>query len=195
MNRSETKFHNTALKMHEALFRLLEKKEFSDISIMELCAEAGVNRSTFYSHYDNTCDLIKDAYRERLQEFFKSYSKSLEDIADLDAAESIFISPDYLMPYLAFVKENKQFFKVYMNNLQSFDADDVYTFLIEKVFLPIYQKNGISDRTIANYMSKFYLQGITSIVVEWVNRDCADDEYFICEIITMCVRPYTRPPQ
>lgn len=195
MNKSEAKFHNTALKMHNALFRLLEKKEFSDISIMELCAEAKVNRSTFYSHYSNTYDLIKEAYEDRLQEFFKSYSKSLQDIESFDAAESVFISPEYLMPYLAFVKENRRFFKVYMSNLQSFEVDDTYSFLVEKVFLPIYQKNGISDKTIVNYMSKFYLQGITSIVLEWVNRDCVDDEYFICEIITMCVRPYTKPQQ
>ena len=81
-----------------------------------------------------------------------------------------------------------------MSNLQSFEADEMYSYLMEKVFFPIYRKNGISDKNIVNYMSIFYLQGITSIVLEWVNRDCIDDEYFICEIITMCVRPYIRPP-
>lgn len=192
MGKSEVKYHNTALKMHEALFRLLEKKEFSDISIRELCTQAEVNRSTFYAHYSNTYELIKEAYEDRLKEFFKSFSSTLQDIESFDAAESVFISPDYLLPYLSFVKENKSFFKVYMSNLQSFDADDTYSFLMEKVFLPIYRKNGISDKTVVNYMSKFYLQGITSIVLEWVNRDCIDEEYFICEIITMCVRPHIK---
>lgn len=193
MNKSEAKFYNTAKKMHQALFRLLEKKEFNEISVMELCAEADVNRSTFYAHYSNTGDLIKEAYEDRLRAFFQSFSSAPQDIESLDKDESIFISPDYLIPYLSFVKENKTFFKVYMSNLQDFSADDTYSLLLEKVFLPIYRKNGISDRTIVGYMSKFYLQGITAIVQEWIHRDCLDDEYFICEMIILCVRPYTQP--
>ena len=35
--------------MDEALLALLEKKEFAYITIRELCAAAGVNRSTFIS--------------------------------------------------------------------------------------------------------------------------------------------------
>lgn len=190
MNKSEAKFHNTALKMHKALFRLLERKEFGEISITELCIEADVNRSTFYAHYSNTYELLREAHADQLRSFFDSYNQTLENIQKYNAAESIFISPEYLLPYLSFVRENKQFFKVYMSNPQDFGADNTYDFLMDKVLLPIYRKNGIADKTIVNYMSKFYLQGITALVLEWVNRDCEDDELFICEIITMCVRPY-----
>ncbi|MDE7384341.1 MAG: TetR/AcrR family transcriptional regulator, partial [Anaeroplasmataceae bacterium] len=54
MNRSESKFQNTANKMGSAFITLLETKEFLDITIMDICKAAGVNRSTFYAHYDNT---------------------------------------------------------------------------------------------------------------------------------------------
>ena len=192
MNKSEAKFHNTALKMHRALFRLLGKKGLQEISIVELCAEAGVNRSTFYAHYTNTYDLLREAYNDRFEEFFASYDQTIDDIQDYDAAESIFISPQYLLPYLNFVRDNRRFFQVYMGNLQNFDADHTYSYLMEKVFLPACRKNGIEDRTTVNYVAKFYLQGITAIVLEWVKRDCAEDEHFVCKIITMCVRPYQK---
>lgn len=160
---------------------------------MEICSEAQVNHSTFYAHYANTYELLKEACAERLQHLFRSFRQSQKDIKNFNTEESIFISPEYLMPYLNFVKSNKQFFKVYMNHLWSFDADNTYSFLLDEVFLPIYEKNGISDKMMENYMSKFYLQGITSVVVlEWVNRDCADDALMICEIITMCVRPHKK---
>ena len=48
MNKSESKYFNTALRFNKALLALLEKKEFSYITIREICQEAGVNRSTFY---------------------------------------------------------------------------------------------------------------------------------------------------
>ena len=47
---------------------------------------------------------------------------------------------------------------------------------------------GVMDNSIMQYMSKFFLSGITAIVNEWVNGDCKDDILFIVEIITMCIK-------
>lgn len=58
MNKSESKYFHTAVKFDRALLALLEKKPFDYITVSELCAEAGVNRSTFYLHYENTQDLL-----------------------------------------------------------------------------------------------------------------------------------------
>ena len=58
MNKNESKYFNTAIKMVEALFTLLEKKDFEYITIKEICNTAGVNRSTFYLHYVYTSDLF-----------------------------------------------------------------------------------------------------------------------------------------
>ena len=52
MNKSESKYYNTALLMDEALLLLLEKKDYDYITIKEICEKAGVNRSTFYLHYE-----------------------------------------------------------------------------------------------------------------------------------------------
>lgn len=47
MNRSESKYFNTAIRMDEAMMELLERKDFEYITIKEICAAAGVSRSTF----------------------------------------------------------------------------------------------------------------------------------------------------
>ena len=44
MNKSESKYFNTAAKMDEALIALLEKKDFEYISVKEICEAADVNR-------------------------------------------------------------------------------------------------------------------------------------------------------
>ena len=61
MNKNESKYFNTAVKMDKALIELLEKKDFEYITIKEICEKAGVNRSTFYLHYENTVDLLREA--------------------------------------------------------------------------------------------------------------------------------------
>ena len=60
MNKNESKYYNTALLMDEALLQILEKKDFDFISIKEICQKAGVNRSTFYLHYENTNELLEE---------------------------------------------------------------------------------------------------------------------------------------
>ena len=46
--------------MHNALITLLDSKDFEYITIKEICEIAGVNRSTFYLHYDNVNDLLQE---------------------------------------------------------------------------------------------------------------------------------------
>lgn len=44
--------------MVEALLLLLEKKEYDVITVKEICNKVGVNRSTFYLHYNAKDDLL-----------------------------------------------------------------------------------------------------------------------------------------
>ena len=60
MNKSESKYFYTARLMNESLLILLEKKDIDYITVKEICEKAGVNRSTFYLHYDNIDDLFKN---------------------------------------------------------------------------------------------------------------------------------------
>ena len=60
MNKSESRYFNTALLMNQALIELLAKKDISYISVKEICQKAGVHRSTFYLHYENIGDLLEE---------------------------------------------------------------------------------------------------------------------------------------
>ncbi len=194
MNKSEAKFHNTAVKMDDALILLLEHKEFKDISIMDVCEKAGVNRSTFYAHYENLYDLLKETQERAVSEFFVSFGGVIHtDFSKMTADELIFISPQYLVPYLTFIKKNRRLYEVY-NNSNAFPIGEADKQLIENVFVPIYAKNGVTDKKIVEYMSRYFISGVTAITMEWVKRGCEDDILFICEIISICVRPSMKAP-
>lgn len=40
---------------------MLSKKDFAYITVKEICDKAGVNRSTFYLHYETVSDLISES--------------------------------------------------------------------------------------------------------------------------------------
>ncbi len=195
MGKSEAKYQNTALKMDKAMLKLLEIKDFLEISVAEICREAGVNRSTFYHHYLNTSELLKETQKEIMKDFanyFNNYSIKFPDFSKNKNDEFLFISPKYLIPYLEYVKEHKKLFKTYLSNLSTFGVDEAYNDLFEYVLKPIFIRMGVTNDLIMNYMSKFYLTGITSIVDEWINRDCQDDMLFIVEIIIACIPQTTQ---
>ena len=73
MNKNESKYFNTALLMDEALLILLETKEFEFITIKEICLKAGVNRSTFYLHYQNVNELLVEAIEMVNKRFYESF--------------------------------------------------------------------------------------------------------------------------
>ncbi len=190
MNRSESKFKNTAVRMQQALIDLLEEKDLNDISITDICEKAGVNRSTFYAHYENLYDLLKETQESAITEFFDSLNSDIgpSDFSKMSADELIFISPQYLVPYLKFIKKNRRLYEVY-NNSNVFAVGEMDKQLIENIFVPIYAKNGVTDRRVVEYMSHYFISGVSAITMEWVKRGCEDDILFICEVISICVRP------
>ena len=72
MNKSESKYFNTALRMNEALIALLEEKDLEYITVKEICHRAGVNRSTFYLHDETIADLVNETM-ETINRRFESY--------------------------------------------------------------------------------------------------------------------------
>src|SRR5699024_1814228 len=88
MNKSESKYFNTALRMDEALIALLEKKDLEYITVKEICHQAGVNRSTFYLHYESIAELL-DETMEMINQRFLSYFPQEEEavLGDMEHRE------------------------------------------------------------------------------------------------------------
>ena len=190
MNRNESKYFNTAIKMDEALITLLEKKDFAYITIKEICEEAGVNRSTFYLHYENTSDLLREATQYIVDKHFSYYNIDEKDIIlKLDNCERrdlIFITHKYLAPYLTFIKENRKIFKIAITQFQVMNMNEVYGKMFRYIFEPILEQFNVPGKE-RPFVIKFYLSGVFAIVMEWLDNDCKEDIDFIIKIIYDCV--------
>ena len=190
MNKNESKYFNTAIRMDEALISLLEKKDFEYITIKEICDAAGVNRSTFYLHYENTYDLLQETTRYILDKHFAYYSADAQSITnsfgDCEPKDLMFITAEYLTPYLSFIKENQRIFKVSIKQFHSMNMDDVYSKMFVHIFNPILERFHVPEKE-RSYMMKFYLTGVYAIVMEWLEKNCSDDMETVTRVITDCV--------
>ena len=78
MNKNESKYFNTAAIMDEALLQILETKDYEYISVKEVCARAGVNRSTFYLHYESMDDLLNETIEMINNKFHASFQSNIK---------------------------------------------------------------------------------------------------------------------
>ena len=84
MKNSESKYYNTALLMNEALLFLLEKKDYEFITIKEVCEKAGVNRTTFYLHYESIDDLLLETVAMINKKFYAAFDSKYLDVHNLN---------------------------------------------------------------------------------------------------------------
>lgn len=193
MNKSESKYFNTALCMDEALIALLEVKDLEYITVKEICEKAGVNRSTFYLHYETVSDLVNEAMEvidKRFQSYFEQNSNSVfEKIQGNDLKELIFITQDYLLPYLQFIRDNKNVYRASFRNPNNMQANVRYRNFKKYILEPIFEKFGVPDK-FRKYYTAYYIEGIMAIIKEWLNNGCSDSVETVAAVIEECVRPF-----
>lgn len=190
MNKNESKYFNTAIKMDKALIELLEKKDFEYITIKEICSQAGVNRSTFYLHYENTTDLLDETTEYVTNSFLSCFSGEEQqgkmNFEKSELNDLLFIKPEYIFPYLTYIKDNQMIFKTSLKHLGLMKFDAVYEKLFKYIFNPILERFNYPENERA-YIMRFYLTGITAIVSEWVRNNCRDSVEMISGVIVKCI--------
>lgn len=192
MNKSESKYFNTALRMDEALIALLEKKDLEFITVKEICHQAGVNRSTFYLHYESIAELLQETM-EMINQRFLSYFPQEEEavLGDLEHRalnDLVFVTQEYLLPYLRFIQDNKKVYRAAFRNPSSMQANARYGVLKQRILNPILERFEIPTARRPYYIA-YYVEGIAAIIKEWLRHDCGDSVEMIAAIIESCVRP------
>ena len=185
MEKNESKYFYTAQLMNQALISLLEKKDIEFITVTEITKKAGVNRSTFYLHYENIYELLEETIENLNKKFLSSFS--VQAPLQIQSKKDAFLLTDErLIPYLNFVKQNKRVLKLINKKPQLFQARITYQHMYDKIFYPaISQYVSREDEKIYNL--EFYTRGVVAIIHKWLELDCNTEIDKLVEIIKNCV--------
>lgn len=170
--------------MDKAFLNLLAEKDFEYITVKEICKRADVNRSTFYLHYETVADLLNESVEYISKDFKKYFSKNdiISKINSLPLEELMFIKPDYIIPYLSYVKDNKKLFQTAVLHSGTLQFDKAYKRMFECVFSPILMRFDIPENE-RQYTMAFYINGIIALIMEWLKNDCRENVEDIADII------------
>ena len=166
----------TRKALRDSLLELMKKKPVSQITIKELCENADINRTTFYSHYSDQYDLLHKIEAETLsliQEALNKLINQTERNENINVLEGIF---QY------FIGSNK-----YLQVLISEQGDLDFQ---KQLFALIYQQCGISypeSSSSVPYSKEdffiFVVNGSIGLIQHWFKNDVNKSAKEMAEII------------
>ena len=66
--------------IYNTLIELMKDKTFEEIKVSDICNKALINRSTFYSHYEDKYDLLVDFINSLKDEFVTELNKNSSNL-------------------------------------------------------------------------------------------------------------------
>ncbi|MGN1203939.1 MAG: TetR/AcrR family transcriptional regulator C-terminal domain-containing protein [Lachnospiraceae bacterium] len=151
---------NTKRIFAESLKKIMRKKNFSKITVSEIVADCGLNRKTFYYHFEDIYALLKWMFESEAVEVVKQFDLIV------DYEEAILFIMDY-------VEEN--------DYIISCAYDSIGRDEMKRFFYTDFKEIGFSiissaeketgkelDEDYRNFLCSFYTEAIAGILIDWI---------------------------
>lgn len=155
----------TKKTLTNSLLLLIKEKNINDITVLELCKKAKINRTTFYKYYKDIPDLLK----------------SIEDSLSLELAKNINdIKRNYLITFanktIEIIANHKEVYSVILGK----NGDHTY---LRQILNLVYQESinewqKLLKKASIEDLEKIYnfiVDGTIGIIENWINTNCNDD--------------------
>lgn len=151
----------TKTALSNALKKRMETKPFSKITVSDIIADCGLNRKTFYYHFEDMRDLLRWTLRHEAINVVESF-----DFAT-DNKEAILFVIDYLEQNQHML--NCVYDAVGSGELRMFLYED-FKKIARKIITTA--ENQLGKKISEEYkdlLASFYTDGIVGIIIEWLN--------------------------
>ena len=161
---------NTKRRLREGLLQLLEGKPINEISVKELTELVDVNRGTFYFHYQDIYDLLRDMETEFFDQFDRTLSENSPALDEdgfpvLDAE-----SAPYLHAIFSFVDENRSFCRIMLSPHGDMKFVELVKERIDRQCRFFWQLLAPgADEAQSGMYNAFLINGLIGLIREWVN--------------------------
>lgn len=163
--KTDRRVRRTRTLLSNALFSLLEVKNYQDISVKELCDAADVNRGTFYLHYKDIYDMVDQIEQDILAQF--------EELISNHAPASLDANPNPLIyDIFQFAMDNRTLYA----SLLGKNGDISFLLKIKKLFrerlMELYASTFPQEElTRFEYFYHFAASGCIGLIEHWLHSE------------------------
>lgn len=182
MTNHNRNWERTHRRIAQAVFALWSKKPINKITVNEVCQIVGINRSTFYEHFDSiyavSDETGADVYNVLLTFFYPETGKFYLSNNVKDGA----------IHFLKMIKADQSFYRIYfaqMNVLPFGHEEELYQRLYDALVEPYHQRHPELTNLELDYMLSAFESSIAMILRQWTQSDFKDPESSLARVITM----------
>lgn len=165
----------TKLLLKQAFLHLMHGKAPTKISVKEICAEAGLNRSTFYLHYNEPNDLLMELEEDAMD----LVSGSLSSIASLNSAASDAL--ELLRSFLHGIREHDELFRALL--VENTDPHFRRKLLASALTLTETSFDIDLDPSIKSDVYLFLVSGSIELLTDWIKNSYPIPEPEMCRLL------------
>ncbi|MGM9913265.1 TetR/AcrR family transcriptional regulator C-terminal domain-containing protein [Floccifex sp.] len=174
----EINTYHTKRALADSLKKLMKQKPFSKITVSELAADCGVNRKTFYYHFEDIYSLLKWMFEEDAIEVVKHFDLLIDYEQAIRFVMKYVDENDYIIScaYDSIGRDEiKRFFYT--------DFIGIVTSVIDEAEASLEAK---LDPDFKVYIAKFYTEAISGMLIDWVKeKDRHDREKVVGYLTTI----------
>ncbi|BCN29179.1 TetR/AcrR family transcriptional regulator C-terminal domain-containing protein [Anaeromicropila herbilytica] len=150
----------TKKALAESFKKILEQKPLGKISVREIIEDCGVNRKTFYYHFENVYDLLQWIFKEEAIEIVKQYDLIV------DYQDAI----NFMLNYLENNKHicNCVFDALGRDELKRFFQEDFFSIIGNTVYQLAEGKK--IPRDYLDFLINFYTEALASLLIDWIRN-------------------------
>ena len=150
----------------DALFSLMKRKSFQQISVTEICEEAAIGRKTFYRNFE----LREDVIDFKLDFMLAAYQAEIASVP-LEGR---------LQYHFTYIQKNAEYFiTLYKNGLARLTNEKFAVLLPDT--MPVWSEDPVEQE----YRSAYIIAGIEAIQRVWITRGCQES---IEEVVAVALR-------
>lgn len=175
---------NTKRLMSESLKKQMLTKPFSKITVTEIINDCGINRKTFYYHFQDIYDLLKWTFEEEAVDVLKNFDLML------DYREAIAFMLDY-------IDKNQHIISCVYDSvgrdlIKRFFYSD-FEGIIENIMTQLEDELGKHlDAAYKKIVINFYTEALSGSIISWIeDRTKYDREYIIDTFSTIIASSMT----
>ncbi len=175
------KVRYTMMVLRDSLIELMKEKSILKISIKDICELADVSRSTFYAHYKDQYDLLRQIENDALshfEELLEKYDKSAEDIM-----------PWLIEEFLRYVVDNRNSIQVLMSENGDFNFQKkIFSFSHKSKTLSNSKRRNKKNDKELEYASIFVVHGSIGLIQQWLKNSMDIPLHYMVKMLVKLIQ-------
>ena len=156
----------------ESLLELLDQKPPDKITVTDICKTADLNRSTFYAHYEDTAQILREIEGDVIQQLPVS-----SDFLTEGNGERFL---NMLTDFFRYVRENEKLFRILLLKTGHIGFNRR---LAATIMGKYHKQNLIRDSLLERYQYVYCVSGALELLKEWITGGFPVSERKFAEII------------